>query len=1141
MKKFGVFIKILSVVLALAVLTVSVPIATSAAESKIRFGVISDIHYFGNALKGNNCEEYQKFMSYTSRQFDEQDMLLDAALDGVLSRAADEGATYVLIPGDLTKDGELVSHQELAARLESFERETGIQVYVIPGNHDINNSNAISFETGVKTAAATTSPEQFYEIYDELGYGEADSCFVPAAGNKGGMLSYAISLEGNYRLLALDTCMYSEDNGAPDNEHLTDGIIGDDLMVWIKQQCAEAAQAGETVIAMEHHNVIPHNEIEESTFWAFVNADWQKTADALADAGIHYVFTGHLHANDIVTHVSDNGEQITDILTSTITGYPNKYRIVDFTSRGPNDIDCDIQTINVDEDIDLSVNSTVYSPYRYKYSFGQTFGHGDMKNFVMKALEGLLQDEMFEQIQSDGLYSYLQGALDLQKIITDALGTNGLAIGSIEILTVSQNLMAFIEELCGQVDKLYLNDLDDLRELASWLLDELLSYEPSDEPATAFSEYGFGSNGKPGTLNNLAQEVILYYYDGNEDISNNPFMLDVLDSFENGDGAKDLFSLLRTVLINKLIEGELLSKLSFNAQALFPDGTLLTVLGRILSGVIGLLLKGDTSYLNTANFVLGILGYDSIDGILDALVIEEYLTDSQFEAWGHTISWMLSSLVTDTNPAQNSDDDLSVPYNGPVEVEATVSNFRLPSNIAVTFGDDSATTRNINWYTKYGVDGTDIELITYSETPVFTGTPTTDSRVKATEEVVTRGYPGADLGIFGLFQCSISYIYHHIELTGLTPGTKYLYRVGDAQRGWWSETGVIETADNSDSFSFIHLTDMQSQNEKQYKAFASVLDAAYETCPDAKFIVSSGDNVDLGTNFKQWSFMLNASPRLKSTAFMPATGNHEDEGDVFSTVFNLPGAPEQETESGVFYSYDYNNAHFIVLNTNDIVNDELSAAQLEWLKADACASDAQWKIVVLHKALYSNGSHYDDKDVVGMRKQLCALLPELGVDLVLQGHDHVYLRTDVLNANMVIPSSTYIGEHAGLSYQVKMNPKGTIYSIPGTSGVKVYSVKDTSATDKLFPRAEALVESDHPIYSTITVEGGTLYFDAYKLVDGKSERIDSFAIQKTDGSSNQSKMFTAFMKLVNSTSMWRLFAPIVTIFSRISQMFTLIK
>ena len=66
---------------------------------------------------------------------------------------------------------------------------------------------------------------------------------------------------------------------------------------------------------------------------------------------------------------------------------------------------------------------------------------------------------------------------------------------------------------------------------------------------------------------------------------------------------------------------------------------------------------------------------------------------------------------------------------------------------------------------------------------------------------------------------------------------------------------------------------------------------------------------------------------------------------------------------------------------------------------------------------------------------------------------------------------------------MKHDPCGTIYSICGTSGVKVYATKDVEATDKLFPRAEAIVNSSHPMFSSITVDGDRLYYNAYKVVD----------------------------------------------------------
>ena len=87
---------------------------------------------------------------------------------------------------------------------------------------------------------------------------------------------------------------------------------------------------------MQHHNLIPHMDIEDATFFAFVVDDWQRIADTYADAGIHHVFTGHLHSTDVVDHISDNGEVVYDILTPTLTGYPNTFRTVDFSTDGKN-------------------------------------------------------------------------------------------------------------------------------------------------------------------------------------------------------------------------------------------------------------------------------------------------------------------------------------------------------------------------------------------------------------------------------------------------------------------------------------------------------------------------------------------------------------------------------------------------------------------------------------------------------------------------------------------------------------------------------------------------------------------------------------------------------------------------------------
>ena len=1141
--------KILSVVLVVALIVSCIPMMVSANTSEIRFGVISDIHYIAPSLKNLESEVWQDFVYNKHKEYNDLDSLVDNALDGVLRNAVEGGENYVLIPGDLTKDGELESHKALAEKFGAFEEETGIQVLVIPGNHDINNSNAVTYENGIKEPTAKTSPEDFREIYADFGFDLADSFFVPEAGKKGGMLSYAATL-GNYRLIAIDSCIYSDDNGAENNEHETSGQIAEGLMDWIKAECEEAEENGLTVIGMQHHNLVPHTTIEEATLFAFVVNNWLEVAESYADAGMHYVFTGHLHANNVAKHVSDNGEAVYDILTPSLSGYPNYYKIVDFKTTG-DEVTMDMQTLDVDEyQPVVSDYGTVYEqPYSMTYSFGRTFGESGIKDLALGMIEPLI-DEYIPAIQeAGGLLEFLKTMnLDIEQLLVDLLGTNGLEFAGVEILTISSNVMGFIKDFANQIDEAYVNNPDKLKALVNDILDQVVNYTVSDLPATMVSEVLGYEIADKCTFGEYALTVVYYYYSGDEDISDYPYIEDVLDRFDSGELAQEIFNLLRKVLITDLIQGELLATLEFNPGELFPDGNIFSIFGKLLQGITETLLGGNNSFGNLIDSVLSLPvvpeNYSSLDAIIDHLM-NEYLTQSQYESWGYTIRWMLESFMIDNDPGEKMDSNAVITYSGKEEVEVTKDNYRLPSHIVSSLGEDSTSEISITWLTKYSVTGTDIEIVPYSENPKFTGNPTTGKKVDASSEIVSKTYPGADIGLLlTIMPYARDYIKHTIKLSGLESGTKYCYRVGDANRGWWSEVGTIETAAGGDEkFTFFYMTDPQAQRPEHFERFDMVLDTASALYPDGKFIVTAGDHVDMGGNVKHWRYLLNTADKLLNLPLMPTTGNHEKDGAVITENFVLPNVPEQDLDSGVYYSYDYNNVHFTVLNTNDDEDDKLGDAQIEWLKNDIKSSDAKWKIVVLHKALYSNGSHFDDSDIEGFRKQLGTLLPYLGVDLVLQGHDHVYLRTDAMAANAVIPSATTVAEYDGLEYYVKHDPKGTIYSICGTSGVKVYQTKEESETDASFPRAEKLntENTENSMFSAIIVDGDTLYYNAYEVDDGNATRVDNFAIEKSSGESPSDKagIFADILEGIITTFdfsfAWQFTNFIVNIVSRVMQ------
>lgn len=1097
--------KIIAFTLACVFLFSAIPakalsVLTSIQKAPLQIAVMADIHHYPQILMGSKGEAWETYCNNKASQYTQSNALIDSALYAIALHAQENGCKYLFVPGDLTKDSEYEGHLELAARLERFEQETGIQVLVTNGNHDINNSNASTFENSKAEPAKATTPEEFRSIYANLGYDLAENTYTPPAGEKAGMLSYSVPLDGGYRLLVLDGGKYSSDSTSDgENEHETGGNITPGLMAWALAEMADAKSRGETVIGMTHHNIVQHFDIEPSMFYGFIMDNWLETAETLADAGLKYVFTGHMHMNNIAAQTSDSGNTIYDCQTASLTGFPNSFREVRFDNTGSNP-KATFNTLDVDSELPVTAEGKTYEkPYKYTYSFGQTYGKEGLASFGAGMADGFVSG-FFEEIQNQGgLYAMLtSSSFDLEGIIDNAI-KGGISFGAYDIFTV-RNIMSYIEDLAQQIDELFIAHPETVVDLAYRAADKLVSLPVSDVPCTAFMDtLGFGDPSKPGTLEDAAYSVLAYMYEGNEDISGDIFIQDVLEFFRTRDGAGVVYQTLKDVLLHDLIEDSLLSVLNFNPGALFPAGSFGAVIGDVLDAIIAAFFPMDKTFLNIINSILGFMPekYGSLEGIVDS-VAEEYLTQSQLDAVGYTTAGIIECLVVDENPGFKMDNNITLSSTSPASVAATAGNYRLPSHIAVTFGSSAASTRNITWLTKYSVTGTDIELLPYTANPVFTGVPTTGAHIQAASKRVLRSYPGVDLGITGFLNYEFPLVRHDITLTGLTPGQKYSYRVGDAAKGWWSAPGIIETADNSDAFTIFHMTDPQSQNVKQYGAWANTVKTAFRLYPQSKFILSSGDLVDNRKNVNQWKWLLDtAAADLMNTPLMTTTGNHEDEGYTMDENFLMPPAPEQDRSSGAYYSFDYNNAHFIVLNTNNLSSKQaLSEDQLAWLKKDAAASGAQWKILSLHKAIYSNGSHYDDKDVVALRKQLSALLPELGIDLVLQGHDHVYLRTDAMNNNKVAASKTKSVSYNGRDYQMKIEPEGSVYVISGCAGVKNYQTKSPGATDKLFPRAQSLVSVEKPVFSAIQIVGSSLYFDAYSADENDAQRIDSFAIQK---------------------------------------------
>ena len=339
--------------------------------------------------------------------------------------------------------------------------------------------------------------------------------------------------------------------------------------------------------------------------------------------------------------------------------------------------------------------------------------------------------------------------------------------------------------------------------------------------------------------------------------------------------------------------------------------------------------------------------------------------------------------------------------------------------------------------------------------------------------------------------------------TGLEPGAEYFFEVGSETEGF-SDVGSFRTsAADAEEFSFIHYTDTQNaywnanvNNEAEYGA--NTLELARETAPEALFALHTGDFVETASVEDEWVDNLDFA--RESNLHLPhayTPGNHDeynliyhDDKDLtaFNEHTNVP-VPNDAVTGGSYYSFDHSGAHFVVLNTNDnkesADNPEQGAIgreQMEWAKqdiAEARKNGANWVVLAYHKPVYSASYHaLQDEDVQVTREEFVQLADELGVDIVMQGHDHNLTRTKSL---VYTPDNFAYGEVEntekkvidGVEYHV--NPEGVTYVIPNTSGTKAY--------DAIYQKGAEHVANVRPKLDWMTTDDTDYWNNLYDVAE----------------------------------------------------------
>ena len=282
-----------------------------------RFLVFSDPHYYAREL-GTSGPAFQRYLDRDRKLLALSHEIIGTAVEGM----AAEDADFVLVCGDMTKDGEMVCHRGMVHHLRTLAA-SGKKIFVVPGNHDLRNWEAVRFVGDETQAVAHATPQDFEKFYHDFGYGQG------VARDPDSLSYVAEPVEGLW-ILALDSCRWKENQ--PGHHPITGGAFSPGTLKWMESQLLAAKQGGKAVMAFFHHGVMEHYPANKKFYGEYLVENDGAASALLAAYGVSLVFTGHFHSQD-VTAKKLGGHTLFDIETGSLATAPCPWRRVDIENK----------------------------------------------------------------------------------------------------------------------------------------------------------------------------------------------------------------------------------------------------------------------------------------------------------------------------------------------------------------------------------------------------------------------------------------------------------------------------------------------------------------------------------------------------------------------------------------------------------------------------------------------------------------------------------------------------------------------------------------------------------------------------------------------------------------------------------------
>jgi len=360
----------------------------------------------------------------------------------------------------------------------------------------------------------------------------------------------------------------------------------------------------------------------------------------------------------------------------------------------------------------------------------------------------------------------------------------------------------------------------------------------------------------------------------------------------------------------------------------------------------------------------------------------------------------------------------------------------VPDFVIIASGEDPSTSMRFGWMTNVYTKETVIVYGEKSGTSMEILSPITIS----SGEIEYINIGGREI------------LSHHIELYNLKPNTTYVYKVGDGTT--FSDVKEFKTAPSlGEAFSILYFSDPQSASLAGYDPLLNIYNHALNIRPGLTMAIASGDISDNADNYSYWQyFYQKLGGMVSSIPTSYGSGNHElSNYPAFSGMFNNPKNGVEGLE-GTNYYVEVSNIIIAFINTEMISHIE---AQRLWLIEIMNNTKAEFKIVVMHQGPYS--IFYAN----GQFRSLNSTFEDLGVNLVLTGHDHIYNRT-ISN--------------------------GVTYVVGGSSGGKFYDATEVASWPVV------IYDDNNPVFGIMDFENLKLTFTMYALTSGSINQIDKFEI-----------------------------------------------